>query len=195
MTNRTHTLAAAIFLAVGVPSLAVGQTLLDEFQSSVARYVALRQYVAAALRPIPLSDHPSQVHDAIRSLHEAIRQARASAHEGDVFSPRVAGRLRARITTALETSQREGARLFDDVDEDEQTNPVAAQVNQWFPWKAGAGISAKLISTLPPLPTPLEYRFVRRDLVLVDIDADIVVDILRNALPTPGELTLEVKQP
>jgi hypothetical protein len=36
----------------------------------------------------------------------------------------------------------------------------------------------------PALPPELAYRFVGRDLVLVDVHANLVVDILDLALPT-----------
>jgi hypothetical protein len=39
---------------------------------------------------------------------------------------------------------------------------------------------------LPPLPECLHYRFVGRDLLLVDSVAQIIVDILRNAAPVAG---------
>jgi hypothetical protein len=40
-----------------------------------------------------------------------------------------------------------------------------------------------LLLALPPLPRELEYRFWDRHLVLVDLHANLVVDILENALP------------
>ena len=40
-----------------------------------------------------------------------------------------------------------------------------------------------MFTVLPVLPDELQYRFVERDLVLVDIDADLVVDVLSDALP------------
>jgi len=40
-----------------------------------------------------------------------------------------------------------------------------------------------LLAALPALPEELEYRFVGWDLVLVDTHADLVVDILKDALP------------
>jgi hypothetical protein len=36
---------------------------------------------------------------------------------------------------------------------------------------------------LPELPPELSYRFVGRDLVLKDIKAGLVVDVLPNAIP------------
>ena len=37
--------------------------------------------------------------------------------------------------------------------------------------------------TLPALPEELQYRFVGRDLILLDVHANLVVDILRDAIP------------
>ena len=40
-----------------------------------------------------------------------------------------------------------------------------------------------LLMALPQLPRELDYRIVGRDLVLHDVNADLVVDIIPNALP------------
>jgi hypothetical protein len=42
-----------------------------------------------------------------------------------------------------------------------------------------------IIQALPEVPWPLQYRFVYRDLVLLDVDAGLVVDILPDALEAP----------
>jgi len=58
-------------------------------------------------------------------------------------------------------------------------------VNHPVPW----GVSAArwpALTMLPPLPPELAYRFIGRDLVLVDVHANLVVDILDLALPTPA---------
>ena len=39
-----------------------------------------------------------------------------------------------------------------------------------------------LQDTLPPLPTPLEYRLVGHDLVIRDKEADVMVGVLRDAV-------------
>ena len=52
-----------------------------------------------------------------------------------------------------------------------------------LPWAARWTSWAAIEETLPPLPLELTYGFVGRDLVLLDVDADMVVDILELALP------------
>jgi hypothetical protein len=36
---------------------------------------------------------------------------------------------------------------------------------------------------LPPLPKDLEYRFLGRDLILLDIHANLIVDFIPAAIP------------
>jgi hypothetical protein len=43
-----------------------------------------------------------------------------------------------------------------------------------------------LLEVLPALPQGLQYRLVGRDLILLDLDANLVVDILPEALPRPA---------
>lgn len=41
---------------------------------------------------------------------------------------------------------------------------------------------AVLARALPPLPRPLEYRLIGNDLVLRDVDGDVIVGVLRDAV-------------
>ena len=38
---------------------------------------------------------------------------------------------------------------------------------------------------LPRLPQEVEYRIVNKDLIVLDVEADMVVDILRNSISLP----------
>jgi hypothetical protein len=40
-----------------------------------------------------------------------------------------------------------------------------------------------LLVKLPELPQELAYRFVGRDLTLIDIEARLIVDLIPNAIP------------
>jgi hypothetical protein len=49
-----------------------------------------------------------------------------------------------------------------------------------------------ILEALPELPDEVEYRFFGRDLVLLDVEAGLVVDVLKQALPLDeGEMELE----
>ena len=55
-------------------------------------------------------------------------------------------------------------------------------VNHRYDWRLGAWMWPALLRDLPPLPGDLEYRIVDDDLVLVDVRASFVVDILEDVL-------------
>jgi hypothetical protein len=42
-----------------------------------------------------------------------------------------------------------------------------------------------ILLRLPRLPEELEYRIVNKDLIILDMEADMVVDILRNSIFLP----------
>ena len=43
-------------------------------------------------------------------------------------------------------------------------------------------VPANLLLNLPTLPKELDYRIVNKDLILRDVDADIIVDFMQNAI-------------
>ena len=53
-------------------------------------------------------------------------------------------------------------------------------------WPVGAPLSTMmpdLLAELPRLPEGLEYRFVQGDLILLDIDACLIVDVIPDVVP------------
>ena len=61
---------------------------------------------------------------------------------------------------------------------------VVLRVN--YPYAESAELSempATLLTKLPQLPTELRYRFVGRNLVLVDRESNVIIDFMPDALP------------
>ena len=104
---------------------------------------------------------------------------RETARQGrrDLHALESAEFFRARIAHAV----RMGA--IDITSAAERDDDVVLEVHAVLPWGAGAPASARLVGLLPPLPAELEYRFVGRHLVLLDVEANLVVDVLREAVP------------
>ena len=62
--------------------------------------------------------------------------------------------------------------------------PVVVRVNAEYPLGAARStVPPSLLLTLPPLPACLHYRFVDRDLILLDCVAQLIVDVLPAAAP------------
>ena len=106
-----------------------------------------------------------QTERAREAHRKAIVEARIATPRGDIFTPRVAAYVRRELATAA----------------------ALARI-------AGTHITQVALERLPELPIELEYRFVDRDLVILDTETSLVVDMLAFALPpephtdvTPGD--------
>ena len=121
---------------------------------------------------------------AVDAIAAALREARPSAAEGDLINADVAVVFRQRIRATLGDCGCTVADILADERDDERAPlPPRPIVHDQFDWSAGSFMPACVLSVLPLLPDLLQFRFVQRDLVLVDISADLVVDVLPDALP------------
>jgi hypothetical protein len=116
------------------------------------------------------------------ALADGIRRARPNARPGDFFSPDVRVEFRRRIQHALESRNVSGFGVLTDLERDSPARFCALTVNGNFDWRFGEMMPAALIDALPDVPWPLQYRFACRNLVLLDVDASLIVDVLPDAL-------------
>ena len=155
---------------------------LQQFKASIRQYVQLHRQIERQLPPFRAHSDAVDIIESSSAMASALQTARAGAREGDLFTPEVAALLRMRVAEALTARgflpEEMVAATLEEADEDAAL-PV---VNGRFAWRRGAAMWPCVIDALPGLPPELQYRFVGRDLVLVDTHADLVVDILRNAV-------------
>jgi hypothetical protein len=153
---------------------------LRAFDRALHEYIALRTHVQRDVPPLRVSGDAVQIQNAVAARATAIRRARAGARRGDLFNADVSAIFRTRIRRIFATEDAI-ADLMREMDEDgaERHTPV---VNGEFSWATAAATPPSVLAALPPLPDELQYRFVGRDLVLVDAEANVVLDILPGVL-------------
>jgi len=189
------TLAGALLLALGAAT-AVAQSpqpaddAVQQFVTATREYAWMHRRLEYALPPLTPTTVPETIGRGILELAAAIRAERPDAGQGDFFTPALAPVLRSRIAAALS----EHGFTPDDVRAQEaeggvDAGTVSLRVNGAFPWAAGTAMFPCLVEALPPLPPELHYRIVGSDLVLVDVHASLIVDILPRAL---AETTLDL---
>jgi hypothetical protein len=183
-------LSVAALLVSGSVASSAQDTLKTEdarqqFEEGVTGYVALRTRAAASVPPVQVVPDIAQIQEQVDVLAASIRAARSSARLGDLFTPEVRLVLRADIRNALADFHIEVEDLLEQFDYERPwgIEPPAVDVNGSFPWTFGAAMPSLLLDRLPPLPAEVQYRFIGRDLVLLDVDANLVIDVLPNALP------------
>lgn len=174
----------AVMLVVGLAGAVGGQPASDPRQTFLQRvdeYAALHRRLEGPLPQATVSADPAAIIAPRRALAAAIRTARAQARPGDIFSPPVAAYFRTVVADALRAG---GITDMLAIVEDENAVHAPARVNADYP--AGRSIPLMptcLLTALPPLPPELQYAFVGRDLILRDVHAGLIVDIVSGAIP------------
>jgi hypothetical protein len=165
---------------------------LEPFRTAITRYVettnAERTKAAQISELVPGQNAPRpSAENAVRTrantLATALRETvRPQAKEGDLFGA-AAGIIRDDIRKKFDGPERD--LLIDALAEQNDTGkasspapPIAIHQRIDAP-----RVPPLLVDALPPLPRQLEYDFVGRVLILRDVDAEVVADFLRDALP------------
>ena len=162
---------------------------VQAFERATRDYVQTHRRLESQIGAIQLNSTVAELNRIIQELAAAIRAERPGAKQGDFFTPALATELRARINNAL----RGNGFSPDDVRQNERLEAVEAgafrlRVNDTFPWVLATAMLPCVIAALPPLSPELQYRIVGDTLVLIDVHASLILDLLPHAL---AETTFE----
>jgi hypothetical protein len=163
--------------------LALEERTLAQFDDAVNQYVMLHRRLERALPPEQMFDDAEDMFAAVEALRSAIVEARPNVREGDIFTPGISELIRTRLEDTIKDHHYTVAKILAAINEERLPGMPDPELNHPFPWGLGSAMWPSLLAVLPSLPPELEYRFADRKLVLIDMHADMVVDILDNALP------------
>ena len=110
------------------------------------------------------------------AVAQRIRVARAQAKQGDIFTPEISVEFKRAL--ARELNAHTWKVIMDD-------NPgeMLAQVNGFYPeGKPLSTMPPNILAVLPKLPRDVEYRFVERTLILLDIRTKLILDRIPYAI-------------
>jgi hypothetical protein len=159
---------------------------MRDFQSFTARvqeYVKMQKNLEASLSTLKPTNDAAKIVDHQNALAGKIAGARRDAHHGDIFTHEVAERFRKIIRHEFHGPEGRAAR--EAIRQDDPSKVIRRlHVNDVFP--EGVPLTTtppSLLLKLPELPRELAYRFVGRDLTLIDTEARLIVDLIPNAIP------------
>lgn len=181
----TAAIAMAAPLYVAAHQIEAREAALKVFVERVGSYAALHVRLERALPPLDVTRETLRLFAIRQRLADGIREARAGARQGDIFSPDVADVFRAIIAERLAGRDVEGF-LIALHEEHPSMHGVRPTVNGPFISGASQEMPTVLLHALPALPTDVEYRIVNHDLVLWDIHANLVIDFVPDALGGRG---------
>ena len=154
---------------------------IETFEKYVKAYVELRNKIRENGPKLSKDSTPEQIHAYRTALEQSIRSARAGAKRGELFRPEAADFIRRTLKTEFQGKDRQELRekIFET-----ETQGVVLRVN--YPYAQSAEFSempATLLAKLPQLPKEVRYRFVGRNMLLVDRESNVIIDYMPDALP------------
>ena len=151
-------------------------TTLGEFTEKMDAYAALRQALQQGLPPLALTDQPSEIQRAERLLAQRIREARARAGRGDIFTESIRRAFRQLLRPVTNAATCQLIRV-------DNPGEFEYRLNSEYPKDAPLStVPASMLNVMPRLPEDVFYRFLDRDLILHDSRANIILDRIDNAI-------------
>jgi hypothetical protein len=152
----------------------------QDFQQRVKKYQSVRKQTAKQGPALKETSDPAKIKTAQDSLAANIRAARSDARPGDIFTPEIRALFRRLMYPELKGA--DGAATKELIKEDEPVG-VRLEVNASYPDdEPMPTVPPNVLAALPRLPEGLEYRIVKKDLILRDVDANLIIDFIPNAI-------------
>ena len=156
--------------------------IVDAFEKRAKEYVKLRESLEEKMPKLSDEAKPEEIQTHKKQFQERVRAARAGAKHGDIFTPEASAYIRAIIKDEYKGKER--VELRDTVLKESDTKAVPLRVNYPYPeTQELLEMAPTLLLRLPQLSKQLRYRFVGRNLLLVDRENGLIVDYMTNALP------------
>jgi hypothetical protein len=154
--------------------------VLADFQSRINAYMKLRKEAIKDAPPLKETKDPAKIKAAQDAMSAQIRAARANAAHGDIFTPEITAQFRRMLSPELKGDDGRDAKAI--IKDDAPTN-ITFKVNAKYPEGAPVPtVPASLLVNLPTLPEPLQFRIIDKHLILLDEDADVIVDYALNII-------------
>jgi hypothetical protein len=156
--------------------------VLVDFKKRIDDYMALHNKLEREAPPLKETKDPAKIKASQDVLAMKIREARKAARQGDIFTPEIRQLLRRLMYP--EVKGREGRETKAAItEESHELKGVSLKVNAEYPDKAPLmTVPPNILAALPKLPEDLEYRFVNRNMILIDTHANLIVDFVPNAI-------------
>jgi hypothetical protein len=151
------------------------------FEARVKAYAKMREDIEARMPKLSKESTPEQIEVHEKEFERRVRAARTKAKPGQMFTPDIAAFIRATIKSEFKGTERKELRQ---TVLEADTKGVPLRVNNAYPeTKEQVEMPPTLLLKLPQLPKQLRYRFVKRNMLLVDRENNLIVDFMLDALP------------
>jgi hypothetical protein len=157
---------------------------LATMNSRLRDYVDLHTRIEGKLPKLPNDATPQQIDTKQRELEKQMREARATAKQGDIFTPEAQPIIKRLLASVF--GGPDGKQLKASIMDENQLAPSAAKltVNGRYPDTVPlTSVPPQVLQTLPKLTEDLEYRFIGNSIILLDVHAHVIADFIEDVLP------------
>jgi hypothetical protein len=152
-----------------------------EFRKRVDAYIKIHNEAEGKVPDLKRTDDPQEIADREKALGQMIMTLRAGAQIGDIFAPEYQPYFVKIVQDDFKLRSAADRKAL----VAELPKNVKVDVNTLYPTTLPLEtFPPVLLRKLPDLPPELEYRIVSRTLILRDVKANLIVDILRDVVPT-----------
>ena len=155
-------------------------TMIDRLR----QYLDLRTKIERSLPKLPKEATPRQIDKNQRAMEKLVREARATAKPGDIFTPEARPVIKRLLASVF--GGPDGKQLKASIMDENQAAPSAVKlaVNGRYPDNVPlATVPPQVLQTLPKLSEDLEYRFIGDSLILLDVRAHVIADFIEDIVP------------
>ena len=160
---------------------AVDKAAVQRFEQRVKDYMKVRNAVKAKLPKLSKDATPAQIESYRENLEAGVRNARSGAKPSDIFNHEGSDYIRRTLKANFVGRDRVELR---EIVFNGETAGVKVRVNYPYPEPVEfVEMPPTVLLNLPQLPPEVKYRFVGRNLLLIDEDISLILDYMTNALP------------
>jgi hypothetical protein len=142
--------------------------------------MALEKNLAKGISLTKQTTEPQTIIDRQKELADRIREARSRAQPGDIFTPEISNEFRRLLALAM--AGQNDSHIKKSLERAEPVRLIL-HVNDSYPGKIPLqSTPPSILMNLPRLPPELEYRIIGRTLTLRDSVANLVVDLMPDAI-------------
>jgi hypothetical protein len=152
-----------------------------EFKKRIDAYMKIHNEAESKVPALKKTDDPKEISDREKALGQMIMTLRANAQPGDVFAPEYQPYFVKIVQDDFKTRSAADRKAL----VSELPAKMKVDINTVYPTSMPLEtFPPALLRKLPDLPPELEYRIVGKSLLLRDAKANLIVDILRDVVPT-----------
>ena len=152
-----------------------------EFKKRIDAYLKIHNEAEGKVPNLKRTDDPKEISDREKALADTIMTLRAGAKPGEIFAVEYQPYFIKIVQDDFKgRSAADRKALISELPKN-----IKVDINTVYPTTLPLEtFPPALLRKLPDLPPELEYRIVGRSLLLRDVKANLIVDVLRDVVPT-----------